>query len=56
MIGVRVPAGPPPGLSRALAERDIYVSVRSDSIRIAPHVYNDGADIDRLFDTLAALV
>jgi selenocysteine lyase/cysteine desulfurase len=56
MMGVRVPGGPPPDLSRSLAAQGIYVSIRGDSIRIAPHVYNDNVDIDTLFAALAELL
>jgi selenocysteine lyase/cysteine desulfurase len=31
----------------------VYVSVRGDSIRVSPHLYNTAADIERLFATLA---
>ena len=30
----------------------VYVSVRGDSIRVSPHLYNTPADIERLFATL----
>jgi selenocysteine lyase/cysteine desulfurase len=56
MMGVRVPGGPPGDLGRRLAADDIYVSIRGDSIRIAPHVYNEPADIDRLFHALSRLL
>jgi len=35
-------------LSQAFAEHQVYVSVRGTSIRVAPHVYNDERDFDRL--------
>ena len=34
-------------------ESQVYVSVRGDSIRVSPHLYNTPADIERLFTTLA---
>jgi selenocysteine lyase/cysteine desulfurase len=37
-------------------EKDIHVSYRSNVIRIAPNVYNDQQDIDRLFECIAASV
>lgn len=49
MIGIRHPAGIPAGLPSMLREAKVFVSIRGDSIRIAPHVYNDRNDIDRLF-------
>jgi len=54
LIGVRLPQGIPPGLSTALAAEKVYVSLRGDAIRIAPHVYNDSSDVDRLFEVLNA--
>jgi selenocysteine lyase/cysteine desulfurase len=52
MIGIRRRDGIPGGLPKALSEAQVYVSVRGDSIRIAPHVYTTPADIDRLFDVV----
>jgi selenocysteine lyase/cysteine desulfurase len=52
MIGIRRRDGIPSGLPKALSEAQVYVSVRGDSIRIAPHVYTTPADIDRLFDVV----
>jgi selenocysteine lyase/cysteine desulfurase len=43
----------PAALPARLAESRVYVSVRGDSIRVSPHLYNTPADIDRLFATLA---
>jgi selenocysteine lyase/cysteine desulfurase len=43
-------------LSAILDERNISVSLRGDAIRIAPHVYNDAADIDALRDALLTCV
>lgn len=42
----------PQGLAKALAARNVYVSVRGTSIRIAPHLYNTPADVDRLLTAL----
>ena len=36
----------------ALAERQVFVSQRMDSLRVTPHLYNDDADIDALFQVL----
>ena len=52
MIGVRAPDGLPAGLVSSLAEHGVFVSVRGDSIRVSPHLYNDESDIDRLFGLL----
>ena len=52
MIGMRSPNGWPLGLSSALAEARVFVSVRGDSIRVSPHLYSDESDVDRLFSVL----
>lgn len=52
MIGIRHPGGIPGELAGLLREARVFVSIRGDSIRIAPHLYNDGDDVDRLFEVL----
>ena len=52
MIGVRLPGGLPPGLTDRLAEARVHVSVRGDSIRVAPHLYNDERDVERFVEVL----
>jgi selenocysteine lyase/cysteine desulfurase len=39
-------------LAALLREAKVFVSIRGDCIRIAPHLYNDLDDIDRLFEVL----
>lgn len=56
LVGIRAPGGLPEGIGAALAQRQVYVSVRGDSIRIAPHLYNDLTDVDRLFSALRECV
>jgi selenocysteine lyase/cysteine desulfurase len=55
MIGLTLPEAAPSDLPERLAAADVYVSVRGDSIRVSPHLYNDSADIKRLIESLAAL-
>jgi selenocysteine lyase/cysteine desulfurase len=52
MIGIRPAHGIPVTLPQTLKEANVFVSVRGDSIRIAPYLYNNTADIDRLFEVL----
>lgn len=52
-LGVRFPSGVPADLPARLAGQKIYVSVRGDSMRITPHLYNTEHDVDRLFEALA---
>jgi selenocysteine lyase/cysteine desulfurase len=52
LIGVRLPGGAPGDLPEACAKAGVYVSVRGDSVRISPHVYNTTGDVDRLLEVL----
>jgi selenocysteine lyase/cysteine desulfurase len=52
MIGIRPARGIPAELPQLLHEAKVFVSVRGDSIRIAPYLYNDAGDIERLFEVL----
>jgi selenocysteine lyase/cysteine desulfurase len=52
MLGVRLPGGVQPGLTERLAADKVYVSVRGDSIRVAPHLYNDERDVERFVGVL----
>jgi selenocysteine lyase/cysteine desulfurase len=51
-LGLQMAGEPPSGLLPELAKRNVYVSVRGASIRVTPHLYNTGADIDRLVQAL----
>jgi selenocysteine lyase/cysteine desulfurase len=53
-LGLRFLHGAPERLPERLAKERVYVSVRGDSLRVTPHLYNDEADIDRLFEVLEA--
>jgi selenocysteine lyase/cysteine desulfurase len=53
MIGIRFRNGLPAKLAAALSAAKVYVSIRGDSVRVSPHLYNDTADIDRLFAAIA---
>ena len=52
MLGLRFPNGVPQTLLQRLAQNKIYVSVRGNSMRLSPHLYNDFHDVERLFDVL----
>ncbi len=54
MMGVRFPDGVPPGLMEDLQKARVYVSMRGDSMRVAPHLFTTDADVDRLLDVVAS--
>lgn len=56
IIGLHHPSGLPGQLTASLAKDQVFVSVRGNSIRISPHLYNTPEDIDRLFTSLKQLV
>lgn len=53
LIGLRRPDFDTGAAVAALAERRIFISARNGALRIAPHVYNDAADVERLLAALA---
>ena len=55
-LGLRMEAGLPPRLLPELARRNVYASVRGDSIRVTPHVYNTPEDVDRFVRALTAVL
>ncbi len=54
LIGVRLHGADPGVVAKAMANANVFVSVRGDAMRVSPHVYNDSADVERLFEVLAA--
>ncbi len=56
LLGVRLPAGIDlPTLQDRLAARRVLVSVRGDSIRVSPHLYNEPGDVAALLEVLASV-
>jgi selenocysteine lyase/cysteine desulfurase len=51
-LSVRFPGGTPEGIEERLAAADVHVSLRGERVRITPHLYNDKADLERLFSAL----
>lgn len=55
-LGVTFGTAVPTGLLEALEHSNVYISVRGKSMRITPHLYNNEADIERLFSVLTRLM
>lgn len=52
IIGMRRPGGIPADIDKRLAAANVHISLRGDSIRVSPHVFNTAAEVDRLFAAL----
>jgi selenocysteine lyase/cysteine desulfurase len=52
MFGAQMPAAFPENLVEELRARKVFVSQRSNSIRIAPHLHCSARDVDRLQEAL----
>jgi len=55
LMGLRRPDAVSLAHNKLLAARKIFVSVRGDSYRVSPHIYNDQGDVDQFLDGLAEL-
>ena len=49
MIGLKLGPEAPDDLAARLAAEGVFVSVRGESVRISPHLYNTERDVERLF-------
>jgi selenocysteine lyase/cysteine desulfurase len=52
MIGLGLGSEAPKDLAARLAEENVFVSMRGRNLRVSPHLYNTGRDVERLFDSL----
>jgi len=55
-LGLGFPNGIPDRFAEKLADKNIFVSVRDNSLRVTPHLYNTEHDIDRLFAAVRKIV
>lgn len=55
LIGIRRPEGLPGGMADRFANAHVSVSVRGDSIRVAPHLHTTDLDVDRLVSVLRSV-
>jgi selenocysteine lyase/cysteine desulfurase len=52
MIGLKLGPEAPDDLAARLTAHDVFVSVRGESVRVSPHLYNTERDVEHLFDVL----
>ena len=52
MIGLKLGSGVPEDLAARLAAENVFVSMRGESVRVSPHLYNTERDVYRLFEVL----
>ncbi len=52
MIGLMLGPDAPDDLATRLTAHNVFVSVRGESVRVSPHLYNTQEDVDRLFEIL----
>ena len=52
MIGLMLGHDAPDDLARRLTTHNVFVSVRGESVRVSPHLYNTERDVDLLFEIL----
>ncbi len=53
MVGLKLGSSAPEDLATRLAEERTFVSVRGETVRVSPHLYNTAEDVNRLFAVLA---
>jgi len=52
MIGLMLGPDAPDDLATRLTTHNVFVSVRGESVRVSPHLYNTERDVDLLFEIL----
>jgi selenocysteine lyase/cysteine desulfurase len=56
MLGIHLPAGARRRVAAALADAGVFAGLRGASLRVSPHLWTSGRDIDRLVGALADAV
>jgi selenocysteine lyase/cysteine desulfurase len=56
MVGLKLGSTVPEDLAAQLAEKGVFVSVRGESVRVSPHLYNTAEDAGRLFEVLEGVL
>jgi selenocysteine lyase/cysteine desulfurase len=52
MVGLKLGSTVPEDLAARLADEKVFVSVRGESVRVSPHLYNTAENVERLFQVL----
>jgi selenocysteine lyase/cysteine desulfurase len=52
MIGLMLGPDAPDDLATRLTAHNVFVSVRGESVRVSPHLYNTERDVEHLFEVL----
>jgi selenocysteine lyase/cysteine desulfurase len=55
LVGIHLPQSDATLLAERLAAANAYVSLRGQSMRVSPHLYNTPEDVDRLFAVLEGM-
>ncbi len=55
-VSAELPVGSNPNLLKILESRGIYVSVRSNSLRITPHLWNNYEELDFFISELSSII
>jgi len=55
-VGIRFPGGLPSGLAQYLRQQQVFVSIRGDSLRVTPYLYNTDDDLARFVTALRTFV
>jgi len=55
MIGLMLGPDAPDDLATRLTTHNVFVSVRGESVRVSPHLYNTEEDVGRLFEVLGRI-
>jgi selenocysteine lyase/cysteine desulfurase len=56
MVGLKLGSAAPEDLAARLAKERVFVSVRGESVRVSPHLYNTAEDVGRLFEVLEGVL
>jgi selenocysteine lyase/cysteine desulfurase len=56
MVGLKLGSAAPEDLAARLAAEGVFVSVRGNSMRVSPHVYNTEEDVERLFEVIGRTI